>query len=87
MLEAVRRGAHTRMPVYEGELDNIVGIVNTKDLFFLFSLRGVVVLEDALYPALFLKPDESGRQRRCGCSGRRSGRWRWSATTPARSWA
>jgi CBS domain containing-hemolysin-like protein len=58
VLEAVRSGAHTRMPVYEGQPDNIVGIVNTKDLFYLFSLRGVVVLEDALYPALFLKPDE-----------------------------
>ncbi len=59
VLEAVRTGAHTRMPVYEGELDHIVGIVNTKDLFFLFSLNGVVILQDALYPALFLKPDES----------------------------
>jgi CBS domain containing-hemolysin-like protein len=59
VLEAVRKGAHTRMPVYEGKLDNIVGIVNTKNLFFLFSLKGVVVLEDAIYPALFLHPDES----------------------------
>jgi CBS domain containing-hemolysin-like protein len=59
VLEAVRQGAHTRMPVYEGNLDNIVGIVNTKDLFYLFSLQGVVVLEDAMYPPLFLKPDES----------------------------
>jgi CBS domain containing-hemolysin-like protein len=59
VLEAVRSGAHTRMPVYEGTLDNIVGVVNTKDLFFLFSLQGVVVLHDAMYPALFLKPDES----------------------------
>jgi CBS domain containing-hemolysin-like protein len=59
VLEAVRRGAHTRMPVYEGTLDNIVGIVNTKDLFYLFSLQGVVVLEDAMYPPLFLKPDET----------------------------
>jgi putative hemolysin len=58
ILEAVRSGAHTRMPVYSVELDNIVGIVNTKNLFFLFSLRGVVVLEDAIYPPLFLKPDE-----------------------------
>lgn len=58
VLEAVRLGAHTRMPVYEADLDNIVGIVNTKDLFFLFSLQGVVVLQDALYPALFLKPDQ-----------------------------
>ncbi len=58
VLEAVRAGAHTRMPIYDKDIDNIVGIVNTKNLFFLFSLRGVVVLEDALYPALFLKPDE-----------------------------
>ncbi len=59
VLEAVRTGAHTRMPVYEGDADNIVGIVNTKDLFYLFSVQGVVVLQDALYPALFLPPEES----------------------------
>ena len=57
VLDAVRQGAHTRMPVYDGEPDNTVGIVNTKHLLYLFSLGGVVVLEDALYPALFLKPD------------------------------
>jgi putative hemolysin len=45
------------MPVYEGTPDNVVGVVNTKDLFYPFSLRGTVALEDALYPALFLRPD------------------------------
>ncbi|HLW68182.1 MAG TPA: hemolysin family protein [Gemmataceae bacterium] len=59
ILEAVRSGAHTRMPVYEGDLDKIVGIVNTKNLFHIFSLRGIVVLEDAIYPATFLAPEES----------------------------
>lgn len=59
VLEAVRADAHTRMPVYDGDPDNVVGIVNTKDLFHLFTLRGLVSLEDALYPALFLKPDDS----------------------------
>lgn len=58
ILAAVREGAHTRMPVYDGALDNIVGVVNTKDLFYLFSLKGVVVLEDALYQAHYLPPDE-----------------------------
>ena len=57
VLEAVRSGAHTRMPVYQGEFDNLVGIVNTKDLFYLFSLKGMVILHDAIYPPLFLKPD------------------------------
>jgi CBS domain containing-hemolysin-like protein len=59
ILAAVRQGAHTRMPVYDGNLDEIVGIVNTKDLFHLFSLRGVVILQDAMYPPLFLHPDDS----------------------------
>jgi CBS domain containing-hemolysin-like protein len=59
VLEAVREGAHTRMPVYDGDLDKIVGIVNTKDLFHLYSLRGVAVLDDALYPATFLDPNET----------------------------
>src|SRR5204863_9374693 len=58
VLEAVRSSAHTRMPVYDTDPDNIVGIVNTKDLFYLFSLKGVVVLADAIYPAIFLPPDE-----------------------------
>jgi putative hemolysin len=57
ILEKVRIGAHTRMPVYDGDLDNIVGIVNTKDLFHLFSLRGMVVLDDAMYPPIFVDPD------------------------------
>ncbi len=59
VMEAVRQGAHTRIPIFEGKPDHIVGIVNTKDLFYLFSLQGVVVLEDAMYPPLFLRPDES----------------------------
>jgi CBS domain containing-hemolysin-like protein len=59
VLETARLGAHTRMPVYDGTLDKIVGIVNTKDLFFLFSTSGAVMLEDALYPATFLDPQES----------------------------
>jgi len=59
VLEAVRRGAHTRMPVYDLELDNVVGVVNTKDLVYVFSLRGVVVLDDALSPAVFLAPGDT----------------------------
>jgi putative hemolysin len=57
VLDEVREGAHTRMPVYDGDPNNIVGIVNTKDLFHLFSLRGMIVLDDAMYPATFVDPD------------------------------
>jgi putative hemolysin len=57
VLAAVREGAHTRMPVYDHDPQNIVGIVNTKDLFYLFSVRGMVVLDDAMYPPIFVDPD------------------------------
>jgi len=58
VLETARETAHTRMPVWEGDPDNIVGIVNTKDLFHLFSLQGLVILADATYPPLFVHPDQ-----------------------------
>jgi putative hemolysin len=58
VLATARETAHTRMPVWDGDLDNIVGIVNTKDLFHLFSLRGLVILMDAMYPAIFVHPDQ-----------------------------
>jgi magnesium and cobalt exporter, CNNM family len=57
ILAAVRDGAHTRMPVYDRDPNNIVGIVNTKDLFHLFSLRGIVVLDDAMYLPIYVDPD------------------------------
>jgi len=57
VLATARDTAHTRMPVYEKELDNIVGIVNTKDLFHLFSLKGLVILIDAMYPPIFVSAD------------------------------
>ncbi len=49
------------MPVYEGEIDNIVGIVNTKDLFYLFQrLASVVVFTmRRLSGHRYLKPDEA----------------------------
>ncbi len=57
ILEACREGAHTRMPVWEGDPEHIVGVVNTKDLFALFSLKGLVILMDAMYRAVFVSPD------------------------------
>jgi len=57
ILETSRESAHTRLPVWEGSPDNIVGIVNTKDLFHIFSLRGLVILMDAMYPPTIIGPD------------------------------
>jgi CBS domain containing-hemolysin-like protein len=59
VLATARETAHTRLPVFDGDPDNIVGIVNTKDLFHLFSLEGLVILDDAMYPPLFASPHQS----------------------------
>jgi CBS domain containing-hemolysin-like protein len=57
ILEVCRETSHTRMPVWEESPDNIVGVVNTKDLFSLFSLKGLVILMDAVYSAIFVSPE------------------------------
>jgi CBS domain containing-hemolysin-like protein len=59
VLAICRETAHTRMPVWEANPDNIVGIVNTKNLFHLFSQFKVVLLEDAMYPPIFADPEQS----------------------------
>jgi CBS domain containing-hemolysin-like protein len=58
VLATCRETAHTRMPVWEGQPDNIVGIVNTKNLFHLFSQYRLVLLEDAMYAPIVADPDQ-----------------------------
>jgi CBS domain containing-hemolysin-like protein len=57
ILEVVRRSGHTRLPIYDGTADNIVGLLNTKHLFSIITQRLPVILEDVLYPATFIDPD------------------------------
>jgi putative hemolysin len=57
ILAIVRDSGHTRLPVWEDTPDNIIGVVNTKELVFLFMGNNpLVVLDDMLYPATFFKP-------------------------------
>lgn len=59
VLEFVRKCAHTRIPVYDETPDQIVGILNTKNLFYFHTLGHAVVLDDVIYPAQFIDADES----------------------------
>ncbi len=43
---------HTRMPVYDGMIDNVVGYVTIRDLTAIFFEKQLFVLEDALRPAM-----------------------------------
>jgi putative hemolysin len=59
VLMQVRDGSYTRMPVYHGNRDNIVGITNTKQLLRQFIATGRIPLEDVLYPAVFVAPSDT----------------------------
>lgn len=45
---------HTRMPVFDGDLDKVVGYVTAKDLLPLFLERELIVLKDVIRPAFFV---------------------------------
>ena len=57
LLDLLRESGFTRLPVYEGSLDHIVGILHTKDLFHLYAQERVVVMSDAIRPATQFDPD------------------------------
>jgi len=45
---------HTRMPVFEGDLDHIKGVLHTKDVIPLLANPELIVLQDLLRPAIFV---------------------------------
>jgi putative hemolysin len=57
-LDDVRRlvaeRGHTRMPIYEGDLDHVIGYVNVKDVFIRAHCAAQVSLRDILRPAYFV---------------------------------
>lgn len=44
----------SRIPVYEGSIDNIVGIIYTKDLLSILEYRDLIILQDIVRPAYFV---------------------------------
>ncbi len=57
ILNLLRESSFTRLPVYEGSLDHIVGILHTKDLFHLYARERLITLSDAIRPATEVGPD------------------------------
>ncbi len=56
ILDKVLESGYSRLPVYKENPDNIIGIMNMKDLLSLSFNKGLVVLQDIIYPAIFF-PD------------------------------
>jgi len=56
LLDLLRESGFTRIPVYDGNLDNVVGILHTKDLFHVYARERVVILDDAIRPVTSIRP-------------------------------
>ncbi|GIV08622.1 MAG: transporter [Fimbriimonadales bacterium] len=54
IIKLVRETGHTRIPVYEGSLDNIVGVVHAKDLLRFCETGGKFSLCEVMRPAFFV---------------------------------
>ena len=54
IIELLAEEGHTRMPVYDGDLDNIRGVLHAKDVIPLLAHPELIVLQDLLRPALFV---------------------------------
>jgi len=72
LLDRLREEGYTRLPVYAGDLDQVVGILHTKDLFHLYAKTRLVVLADAIRPAMEIRPEaDIGEALRLFRRGRR----------------
>ncbi|MFA5793653.1 MAG: hemolysin family protein [Candidatus Brocadiia bacterium] len=49
---------YTRIPIYEGNLDNIVGILHTKDYFNVICYQNLIVMDDLLREPFFVSEED-----------------------------
>ena len=54
IIKTVLEEGYSRMPVYRGTIDNIIGVVYTKDLLGLLQYRDLIILQDVIRPAYFV---------------------------------
>jgi CBS domain containing-hemolysin-like protein len=59
IIEAVQDSVHTRFPVYDGDRTRIVGILNAKDLFYIYTTSGLIQVADAMYPPTWTPAERS----------------------------
>jgi putative hemolysin len=54
IIDRVLESGYSRIPVYKERPENIIGVINMKDLLTLSVNRGLIVLQDILYPPVFV---------------------------------
>lgn len=54
LIQIVTEEGYSRMPVYKESVDNVIGLIYTKDLISLLEHRDLIVLQDIIRPAYFV---------------------------------
>jgi putative hemolysin len=54
IVRAVLEEGYSRMPVYKDTIDNIIGVIYTKDMLGLLEYSDVIILQDIIRPAYFI---------------------------------
>ncbi|MBI4811474.1 MAG: HlyC/CorC family transporter, partial [Ignavibacteriales bacterium] len=54
LIQIVTEEGYSRMPVYKDSIDNVVGLIYTKDLINLLEHRDLIVLQDIIRPPYFV---------------------------------
>lgn len=54
IIKTVLEEGYSRLPVYKGTIDNVIGLVYTKDLLGLMEYRDLIILQDIIRPAFFV---------------------------------
>jgi len=54
IIDKVLESGYSRLPAYKNKEDNIVGTINMKDLLTLSVNKGLIVLQDIVYPPTFV---------------------------------
>jgi len=58
IIERVIQSGLSRIPIYSGSLDNIIGVLHSKDLLVAWRNGSLVVLEDLLRPVLVVQENQ-----------------------------
>lgn len=53
LVDLIIQNGYSRMPVYKGNVDNVVGIINTRDLLSIWKNRDLIVIKDLLHKPYF----------------------------------
>jgi CBS domain containing-hemolysin-like protein len=58
LLTLVNKEGYARIPIYEDNLDNIIGVLYARDLLKVWEAKEKVVLRDLIRPAYFVSSDK-----------------------------